>query len=278
MLRAQVPTAVAQLSERDRSAFEGEQGQAAAADNSEQDRSVLKGEQGQAAVAHNSEQDRRRCVAGEQGHASTGPEAHTTQQAYKPYSPTNQDPLRGGGGKGGSKATARQREDKLLQGLSELLRQFTPNEPSAPHASQPRHPDQRPDQNPRGPPPGKGNQSSHPKQASKHHTLFQALETLVQRYRSKPTGNLLQRLQSLVHSAQAGNLANDTGITDTSSITTSPTLLHTKGKGQGTSKGKSKATGKATTTTHPATGSAGPSSGTTSTPDKPSESSWVTVV
>ena len=75
MLRAQVPTAVAQLSERDRSAFEGEQGQAAAADNSEQDRSVLKGEQGQAAVAHNSEQDRRRCVAGEQGHASTGPEA-----------------------------------------------------------------------------------------------------------------------------------------------------------------------------------------------------------
>ena len=111
-----------------------------------------------------------------------------------------------GGGKGASKSTARKRAEKqeaeLLQGLTQLLQSFAKPEAKPKQAPKPNAP-----QNPKNSTPKKPQESLQNADPNTEKGLFQALERLVFRAQQQP-GTLMQRLTTLVQSANHGNNLN----------------------------------------------------------------------
>ena len=115
------------------------------------------------------------------------------------------DPLRGGAG--GSDATVKRRDEKLLEALTQVLKNFDTAQPYDSNEGKGK-----------GKGKYKGQQGESHKQQNdqkrnnrtrKKNTLIQALTTLVERFATRPKGDLLQRLNTLVHAANSGKLPTE---------------------------------------------------------------------
>ena len=143
--------------------------------------------------------------------------------------------LRGGGGAGGSQATARKRnekvEEELLTGLKQLLAQFGPTTPEAPtNKTKGFNPKAKPKPDPpkrQGGTQGNGNNTQ-----AEEGKLLHALQKVVTRAQKQP-GTLLTRLASLVDAASKGKLAKAKPETERKPQPTHVREPGQRGKGKG---------------------------------------------
>ena len=156
-----------------------------------------------------------------------------------------------GGVKGGSLATHRKREEKLLELLTQAISSFSTEDSD----HEPKGQQKGSDQKSKSTTGGKGkrtknstDQENSPprgkKKEKKKKTLIQALGQLVDRYSKNPTGNLLQRLTQLVAAAQTGKLQIEEEPGSHNKHTTNSTDYSTnkKGKGKGTNQKEARTT------------------------------------
>ena len=133
--------------------------------------------------------------------------------------------LRGGGGTGGSKQTARERDAKIINAFSELLQQFA-SEEQPPNLLTSK---------------GKGKKGKGKSTQARRmlrlpltlRTLLQVLQETLWRFQKNKKGNLIANITRVITAAQNGKLDQDEGENTLPKLSNRDQQTRGKGKGQG---------------------------------------------
>ena len=133
--------------------------------------------------------------------------------------------LRGGGGTGGSKQTARERDAKIVNAFSELLQQFA-SEEQPPNLLTSKGKGKK----------GKGKSTQVRRMLRLPltlRTLLQALQETLSRFQKNKKGNLIANITRVITTAQNGKLDQDEGENTLPKLSNRDQQTRGKGKGQG---------------------------------------------